>query len=117
MKWLIDAQLPPKLSSWFRTIGEDSIHVQELASGLSLSDEFLWNYAKREGRIIVTKDRDFFERSILLGSPPQVLFIQVGNCSNERLISILALTKNHWLSTFAEKHSLIVLTPTGSQTF
>jgi predicted nuclease of predicted toxin-antitoxin system len=37
----------------------------------------------------VSKDRDFFERSLIHGPPPQVVHVTVGNCSNETLLITL----------------------------
>jgi predicted nuclease of predicted toxin-antitoxin system len=42
---------------------------------------------------------DFHERALLLGKPPQVLLITMGNCSNDDLISALDLS---WTSIEAE---------------
>ncbi|MBI4547659.1 MAG: DUF5615 family PIN-like protein, partial [Ignavibacteriae bacterium] len=78
MKWLVDAQLPPQLCTWLRERGEESIHVSELENGLNLSDENLWEYGRKENLMILTKDRDFFERSLVLGFPPHVLHVVVG---------------------------------------
>jgi predicted nuclease of predicted toxin-antitoxin system len=93
VKWLVDAQLPPSLCDWVRERNDDAIHVSEISDGLSLQDETIWNLAKREEFVIISKDRDFFERSIVFGSPPQVVHLDVGNCSNEKLYSLL---HQHW---------------------
>jgi predicted nuclease of predicted toxin-antitoxin system len=38
----------------------------------------------------MSKDVDFYDRVLLLGPPPQVIHVSVGNCSNTRLLEILA---------------------------
>ncbi len=93
MKWLVDAQLPPSLCDWFHSRSELAVHVLELKGGLTLPDDVIWSIAKQEGFIIISKDRDFFDRSILYGTPPQVVYLDVGNCSNEDLFLVL---KQHW---------------------
>ena len=85
MNWLLDAQFSPHLCEWFRSKGDSYIHVGSLKSGLSEQDEILWNYSRDNGYAIVSKDKDFFERALLLGMPPPVLMIRLGNCSNEYL--------------------------------
>lgn len=86
MNWLVDVQLPPRHCVWLQARGENVIHVENLENGLSLSDEVLWQKAKAENLVVISKDRDFFERALLRGSPPQVLHITVGNCTNEMLL-------------------------------
>ncbi len=41
----------------------------------------MWNYAAERGYTIVSKDADFHQRSLLLGAPPKVVWIRLGNCS------------------------------------
>jgi len=84
MKFLVDAQLPPTLAEWLKTKGFDAIHPIEVEGGLSMTDTQLWKIELSEQRIIISKDRDFRERA-LLKSPPKVVHIMVGNCSNADL--------------------------------
>jgi predicted nuclease of predicted toxin-antitoxin system len=45
-------------------------------------DTAVWNYAAEHGYTIVSKDADFHpEHSLLLGPPPKVIWIRLGNCS------------------------------------
>lgn len=78
MKWLIDAQLPPTLCQWLHTKGEDATHISELDNGLRLPDETVWACARQHKLIIITKDSDFFDRALLSGPLPQVVFIAGG---------------------------------------
>ena len=66
----------PKLADDFAC----SAHVREV--GLQRADdESVWSYAKREGLVIVSKDADFHQRSLLFGHPPKVIWVRLGNCS------------------------------------
>lgn len=56
-------------------------------------DEGVWNYAQKQDYIIVTKDADFHERSILFGFPPKVVWISRGNCSTNQIEAMLR--QNH----------------------
>lgn len=47
----------------------------------SASDTQLWQYAAEHGFIIVSKDADFRQRSLVLGSPPKVVWLRIGNCT------------------------------------
>ena len=53
------------------------IHVTSL--GKSLSDSFLWDYARANRYVIVTKDADFSSRIMLSEPPPWVVRFCIGN--------------------------------------
>ena len=89
MKFLIDAQLPPKLSDWLKNRGFASRHMIEIPGGLITPDEIIWKIAKENDEIIVSKDSDFFDKSLLEDHPPQLLRINLGNCSNQDLFARL----------------------------
>jgi predicted nuclease of predicted toxin-antitoxin system len=117
MNWLVDAQLPPRLCEWLRTKGDSCIHASDLTNGLHLPDETLWQYAKKENLIIISKDRDFFDFSLLRGSPPQILYINIGNCSNDHLLLILENVFGETKKAFMENHSLVIVTQFSIQIF
>ena len=98
MNFLVDANLPPRLCIWLRQHGHEASHLVDLQS-LRLADKLVWSLAASRQEIIVSKDMDFYERALLLGKPPQVLLIAVGNCSNDDLIATLDLS---WTNIEAE---------------
>ena len=66
----------------------ESQHVRDV--GLSSApDDDVWDYAREQSLVIVSKDSDFQGRSFLFGHPPKVVWIRRGNCSTERLETIL----------------------------
>lgn len=117
MKWLIDAQLPPRLCGWLKKRGETCFHTVDISGGLNLSDELLWKHAKNNDFIIVSKDNDFFEYSLLYSSPPQVLFVQLGNSSNDYLISKLEKYFDEIKVAFEQNRALVILTHNRLQIF
>lgn len=80
MKLLFDENLSPQLVELLRDIYPDSQHVSEVALG-GAPDSAVWEYARRQGFAIVSKDSDFAERSVLESGPPKVIWIRLGNCS------------------------------------
>ena len=91
MKLLFDQNLSPRLVDLLSDLFAESSHV--LVAGLDRADdEAVWNYAKRNGFVIVTKDSDFQERSQITGSAPCVVWIRRGNCSTAQ---ISAMLRNH----------------------
>jgi predicted nuclease of predicted toxin-antitoxin system len=63
-------------------------HVSD-AGLLGASDHRIWQHARENGYVIVTKDEDFHRLSILYGPPPKVVWIRLGNCSTEEVIGLL----------------------------
>ena len=84
MKLLLDENLPPRLADVLRSEFSGSIHVHSCGLG-SADDETIWEYARREGFTIVSKDSDFQERSVLRGSPPKVIWLRIPNSSTSEI--------------------------------
>jgi predicted nuclease of predicted toxin-antitoxin system len=80
VKLLFDENLPPRLPKAFATLFPGSQHVHSVGLG-SVRDVDLWEYARDHSFILVTKDSDFHERSVIFGYPPKVVWIRRGNCS------------------------------------
>lgn len=49
------------------------------------SDSSIWEYAKVNDFVIISKDSDFHQRSFLFGHPPKIIWIQKGNCSTDEI--------------------------------
>ena len=64
------------------------MHVHECGFGAS-DDGVIWQFAVTRGFAIVSKDLDFFDRSVLSGSPPKVIWLRTGNCSTTRVENLL----------------------------
>ena len=91
MKFLVDAQLPRKLSVLLTENKHDSIHTLELPLKNSTSDADVARIADLDGRIVVTKDADFVTSHLLHGSPAQLLLISSGNISNLDLLRLMEI--------------------------
>jgi predicted nuclease of predicted toxin-antitoxin system len=89
VKFLVDANLPPRLCPWLGSRGHQAEHVFDVDL-VTATDTEIWERGKVEDLVIFSKDVDFYDRAVLFGKPPQVIHIAVGNCSNTRLFSILA---------------------------
>ena len=85
---LFDHNLSPKLVSRLANIYPGSAHVSYF--GLDrVSDKEVWEYAREHDHVIVTKDADFGDFSVIWGIPPQIIWIRRGNCSTNDIESIL----------------------------
>lgn len=109
MKLLFDENVSPRLA---RTLSEEfpeSIHVR--TAGLrGASDQQIWDFARKEGFAIVSKDTDFRERSYVEGSPPKIVWLDVGNAGTD-VIEELVRSERERLESFAvsEESSFLIL--------
>lgn len=78
MKLLFDENLSTVLARVLQSHFPGSQHVNEVALN-GHSDEEVWDYAKVHRFVVVSKDKDFRQRSFLLGAPPKVIGLALGN--------------------------------------
>jgi len=84
VRFLIDAQLPFDLAIVLSQLGHPSQAVRDV--GLrEAEDEPIWDYAAANGFVIITKDQDFADRVWRTQNGPPVIWLRVGNCTNETL--------------------------------
>lgn len=88
MKLLFDQNLSRRLPNKLADLYLDSRHVREL--DMRQSEDFdIWEYDKANGFVIVSKDSDFQQRSLLFGHPPKVVRLRVGNCTVQTIEDLL----------------------------
>jgi predicted nuclease of predicted toxin-antitoxin system len=88
MKLLFDQQLSHKLVMLLKDLLPDSIHVRDVGHKSS-DDKTIWNYAKENGLIIVTKDSDYFDFVQVFGYPPKIIWIKSGNGPTSLIANII----------------------------
>jgi len=85
MKFLLDAQLPKKLSLFLNYKGYDAIHTLDLPKQNKSKDSELNMFSTTEKRILISKDRDFVESLLVSNKPYKLLYINTGNINNRDL--------------------------------
>src|SRR3989338_6773343 len=88
MKFLVDAQLPRRFANWLNEAGHDALHTLDLPRKNLTTDQEVVARAKRDGRIVVSKDADFVQTFLVTGEP-LLLLISTGNISNAELEKLL----------------------------
>lgn len=88
MRLLFDNNLSSRLVRLLDNVHPDAVHVEMVGLGRA-SDDDVWRYARDNDCIIVTKDSDFKDLSILHGFPPRVVWLRIGNCSTAEVESRL----------------------------
>jgi predicted nuclease of predicted toxin-antitoxin system len=88
VKLPFDENLPPRLAELLADIYPGSLDVHQCGLG-ARDDSATWDYARQNGLTIVSKDSDFQERSVLLGSPPKVIWLRTSNCASAQIEFLL----------------------------
>ncbi|CCH93655.1 conserved hypothetical protein [Microcystis aeruginosa PCC 9432] len=103
----VDAHLSPAIATWISTTLEiEAVALRDL--GLrDAEDTEIFQVAKAQRAILMTKDSDFVDLVERLGSPPQIIWLTCGNTSNARLREILSETLPRALELLAAGETLV----------
>lgn len=93
MKLLFDQNLSNRLIDLLKAEFPNSEHVRNVGLA-SAPDPDIWNFAADHEYMIVSKDTDFQQRSLLWGHPPKVVWIRLGNCSTDDVAHLLRKHRN-----------------------
>jgi len=85
MKFLLDAQLPKKLSLFLNYRGYDSLHTLDLPNQNKSKDSELNILSISERRVLVSKDMDFVESLLISNKPYKLLYVNTGSITNIQL--------------------------------
>jgi predicted nuclease of predicted toxin-antitoxin system len=84
IRFVIDAQLPPGLAIRLRERGYPAEHVNRVGLGAA-GDIAICEHARSVRAVLMTKDEDFVALALREPSGPQVVWLRIGNISNEAL--------------------------------
>ncbi len=93
MKLLLDENLSRRLVPFLQHDYPGSNQVLLLGME-SASDKEVWQRAKQDGYVIVTRDADFQELSLVWGHPPKVIRLKTLNQSRAATLKILIDNKD-----------------------
>ena len=88
MKLLLDENISQRLVVLLSSTYPDCTHV-ELILERGGSDTSVWEYARVNGCVIVSKDNDFRQRAFVLGPPPKVIWLNIGNARTSAVVALL----------------------------
>lgn len=103
----VDAQLSPAIATWISdTFGITALALRDI--GLRDAEDFeIFEAAKAQSVILITKDSDFVDLVNRLDSPPQIIWLTCGNTSNIRLREILSATLPEALELLRSGEALV----------
>jgi predicted nuclease of predicted toxin-antitoxin system len=85
MKFLIDAQLPMRLTQLLREAGDDTIHTSNLPQQNATPDSIINLLSIQQERVVITKDSDFVDSFLTMQQPYKLLLNTTGNIKNSDL--------------------------------
>ncbi len=84
MRFLLAAELPPRLTKALVRKGHVAWHVYECGL-LTAKDRDIWRFAMAEGAAVVTKDCDFAAMRMHADAGPPVVWLRLRNVPNDAL--------------------------------
>jgi predicted nuclease of predicted toxin-antitoxin system len=111
MIW-IDAHLSPAISTWITsTLSISALALRDV--GLrDAEDTEIFEEAKSQDIILMTKDSDFVDLINRFGQPPQIILLTCGNTSNDRLKQILQSNLSEALKLLASGEPIVEISGT-----
>jgi predicted nuclease of predicted toxin-antitoxin system len=88
VKLLFDQNLSHKLARQLSDLFPGSTHVRDVSLKDAV-DPIIWEYAKHNEFVIVSKDLDMHQRSLVFGFPPKLIWVRLGNCSTSDVEKLL----------------------------
>jgi predicted nuclease of predicted toxin-antitoxin system len=103
----VDAHLSPAIAIWMTsTLGIEAVALRDI--GLrDAEDSEIFEAAKDQKAILMTKDSDFVDLVERLGPPPQIIWLTCGNTSNAKLREILGEILPRALELLAAGETLV----------
>ena len=88
MNLLFDQNISYRITQLLEDIFPESKQVRNLKLENS-TDRQIWDYARENDYCIVTFDSDFYDLSLVRGSPPKIIWLRMGNTSTKSLEKII----------------------------
>jgi predicted nuclease of predicted toxin-antitoxin system len=88
MKLLLDENLSRRLVPFLQQTYPDSSQVV-LLDLQAATDLEIWDFAKSQGYVVVTRDADFLDLSLLKGQPPKIVRLRTPNQGRAATLNLL----------------------------
>jgi predicted nuclease of predicted toxin-antitoxin system len=87
MPLLFDQNISYRLISKLQDSFFNCKHVSDV--GLNNADDIqIWEFAKKGNFVIVTFDSDYFDMSLIYGTPPKIVWLRTGNITTDEIRKI-----------------------------
>jgi predicted nuclease of predicted toxin-antitoxin system len=92
MKLLLDENLSRRIVPFLQEAYPDSTQVALIALEAA-TDLTIWEFAKANNFVIVTRDADFLDLSLVKGQPPKIIRLRTANQTRAKLLSVLLVNQ------------------------
>ena len=104
----IDAHLSPAIATWINNTFEDISAFALRDLGLRDAEDLeIFEAAKAQEVIFMTKDSDFIDLVERKDAPPKIIWLTCGNTSNARLKEILSATLQNALELLQRSEKIV----------
>ena len=104
MKLLFDQNISFRILQAINSYFPEATQVR--LEGLeNFSDKEIWHYARKNDFVIVTFDSDFYDFSLIWGSPPKIVWIRNFNQTTEAIADLIIANKDS-IKEFANDTSI-----------
>jgi predicted nuclease of predicted toxin-antitoxin system len=94
MKLLLDANISWRLVTVLKEYFDECLHVDNIPElEVPAKDSEIWQYAKNNNCIIITRDDDFSNLINMKGFPPKIVLLKTGNNSKKYTEDVLIRSK------------------------
>jgi predicted nuclease of predicted toxin-antitoxin system len=108
LRFIVDTQLFPVLTSYLRRKGYDATHTTNYPQAQYLADQQIRQIALAEDRIIITKDDEFLDYYWAKGAPPKLFKVAIGNIRNNDLIDLFEFNLQTINKLFEDNAQVVV---------
>lgn len=110
LEYWIDANLPPQLAIWLKeSFSVNAIHLKDIGL-LCASDKEILLKASGKPVVILTKDEDFADVLRRAKGFPKIIWITVGNISNQQLKKIILDNFAAAVSKLSHEYNIVEIT-------
>lgn len=106
--FLCDVHIPLKLVKAIESSGYKCVHTNSILQSWNTKDKDLMQYADENDLIFITKDKDFKDSFYILKTPKKLIKINLGNISNNELITIFSALIPKIIQTTSENSLFII---------
>jgi predicted nuclease of predicted toxin-antitoxin system len=93
MRLLFDQNISFRIVNKLINDFPECMHVSDVGL-MNCEDSDIWAFALNHNYIIVTFDSDFYDISLISGSPPKIIWFRTGNSTTSEIAQMLITNRN-----------------------
>jgi predicted nuclease of predicted toxin-antitoxin system len=94
VKLVLDENLSWRIIKKLLPFFEEVIHASDIKIPKPANDISIWNFAKKNGFTIISKDDDFEKIVLLRKAPPKLIYLKTYNLDTNKLVDLIIENKD-----------------------